>query len=52
MGYSTWFDGSFKFNKPVDNKLKNYIKKFHDVRHMRRDVEKIKEVFPKWRSWQ
>lgn len=48
MGYSTWFDGSFKFNKPVDDKLKNYIKKFHDVRHMRRDVEKIKEVFPDW----
>lgn len=48
MGYSTWFDGSFRFNKPVDYKLKNYIKKFHDVRHMRRDVEKIKEVFPNW----
>ena len=48
MGYNTWFTGSFKFNKPVVDWLKEYINKFSSVRHMKRDVQKIKELYPHW----
>jgi hypothetical protein len=46
MGYTTWFDGSLKFNKPVAPWLAEYIKKFGQTRRMKRDPEKIKELFP------
>ena len=48
MGYDTYFNGSFKFNKPVTNELANYIDKFGMTRRMTRDVEKIKEIYPNW----
>ena len=48
MGYSTDFYGSVSFNKPVTDELKDFINKFSKVRHMRRDVNKIKELFPDW----
>ena len=50
MGYSTYFDGSFEFNKPVTEELRDYIKKFNETRRMCRDVEKIKEIFPNWKN--
>lgn len=46
MGYNTWFDGSFSFNKPVSEALKDYVNRFSNVRHMKRDVSKIKEKYP------
>lgn len=48
MGYSTDFYGSVSFNKPITEELKNYINKFGETRRMKRDVEKIKEIFPDW----
>ena len=48
MGYTTWFTGSFQFNKPVSDGLKEYINKFSSIRHMKRDAEKIKEIYPNW----
>lgn len=48
MGYSTDFNGSLKFNKPVAYELKDYIKKFNETRRMKRDIEKIKENYPNW----
>lgn len=48
MGYTTWFNGSLTFNKPVTEELKNYVNKFSNVRHMKRDVEKLKEIYPNW----
>lgn len=48
MGYTTWFDGALDFNKPVTDELKEYINKFSETRRMRRDNEKIKEIFPDW----
>lgn len=48
MGYTTYFSGSLKFNKPVTEELKQFINNFASIRHMERDTEKIKEVFPDW----
>lgn len=48
MGYTTWFTGSFQFNKPVTDGLKEYINEFSSIRHMKRDVEKIKEIYHDW----
>lgn len=50
MGYTTEFRGSLGFNKPVTEELKRYINKFANIRHMSRDVEKIKETFPNWKE--
>lgn len=50
MGYTTDFNGAFKFDKPVDEKLKNYVNRFSSTRRMSRDVEKIKEIYPHWKE--
>jgi hypothetical protein len=48
MGYTTWFSGSFSFNKPVEKELVEYINRFSTTRRMPRDNEKIKEIYPDW----
>ena len=48
MGYTTEFYGSIGFNKPITMELANYINEFSRVRHIKRDAEKIKEVYPNW----
>ena len=48
MGYTTNFSGSLEFNKPVAPWLVEYINKFNRTRHMKRDPEKIKELYPNW----
>ena len=48
MGYTTDFFGSLEFNKPVAPWLADYIEKFNRTRRMKRDPEKIKELFPNW----
>lgn len=50
MGYTTYFNGSLKFNKEVSEQLKEYINRFSDTRRMPRDNEKIKELYPNWRE--
>ena len=50
MGYTTYFDGSLKFNKPVEDWLVEYIDRFNNSRRMKRDNEKIKELYPKWKD--
>lgn len=50
MGYSTWFSGSLKFNKEVSEELREYINRFSSVRHMSRDNDKIKEIYPNWKE--
>ncbi len=50
MGYTTYFDGAFQFDKPVTEELKNYINKFCETRRMMRDNDKIKECFPNWKE--
>ena len=48
MGYTTDFDGALEFNKPVEDWLVEYVNKFSATRRMKRDNEKIKELFPNW----
>lgn len=50
MGYTTTFEGSLEFNKEVTEELKNFINNFSNIRHMKRDVDKIKELFPDWKN--
>lgn len=50
MGYNTDFYGAIWFNKPIENELAAYINDFASIRHMKRDVEKIKELYPDWKD--
>ena len=50
MGYTTYFSGEFKFNKPVTEELKTFINKLSDTRRMMRDNSRIKELFPNWKE--
>ena len=45
MGYSTDFSGSFKLSKSLTKKQFDYINKFSETRRMKRDVEKLMELF-------
>ena len=51
MGYHTDFHGCFKFNRPVDAELVKYINRFGDTRRMKRDVDKIRELYPDWEKY-
>jgi hypothetical protein len=42
MGYTTDFEGHFTFDRPVDPALKEYIDAFCNIRHVKRDVNKLK----------
>ena len=50
MGYTTWFEGSLQFNKEVTTELREFINRFADIRHMRRDIEKLKDKYPNWEN--
>lgn len=50
MGYTTDFYGQFEFNKPLEPWLVEYVEKFCQTRRMKRDNEKIKELYPKWKD--
>ena len=50
MGYTTYFDGAFQFDKPVTDELKSYINKFSDTRRMMRDNGLIQAVYPNWKE--
>jgi len=45
MGYTTEFDGYFKLSRQLTETEKEYIQKFNDIRHMRRDVDKLHKVY-------
>jgi hypothetical protein len=45
MGYTTDFYGSFTLSRPATEKEKNYINLFGDTRRMKRDVNKLMELF-------
>ena len=50
MGYTTDFHGRFEFNNPVEPWLIEYIDKFCNSRRMKRNNEKIKELYPNWKD--
>jgi hypothetical protein len=41
MGYTTDFQGKFDFNKPLSDKMFNYLKLFNETRRMKRSVEEV-----------
>lgn len=45
MGYTTYFNGSFKLSRPATETEMNYINKFCETRRMKRDVNKLMELF-------
>ena len=50
MGYTTDFKGRFKFNKPISKELAEYINLFSDTRHMRRNNQILKKLYPNWQD--
>jgi hypothetical protein len=45
MGYTTDFSGSLSLSRPATEVEKNYLDKFSDTRRMKRNVEKLHEMF-------
>lgn len=45
MGYTTDFSGSFQLNRPATVQEKNYLDKLAETRRMKRDVEKLHELY-------
>ena len=45
MGYTTDFTGEFKLDKPLTDEQRDYINQFAGSRRMKRDVQKLKEMF-------
>jgi len=45
MGYTTDFEGGFEFSRSLTGDEKNYITKFNNTRRMKRNVEKLYELF-------
>jgi hypothetical protein len=41
MGYTTDFQGKFDFNKPLSDKMFNFLKLFNETRRMKRNVEEV-----------
>lgn len=50
MGYTTDFSGEFTMTPQPPQELVDYINRFAEIRHMKRDVERIKEVYPDWKT--
>lgn len=45
MGYTTNFDGSLKLSKNLTEEQFDYLTKFNDTRRMKRDVNKLMEMY-------
>lgn len=39
MGHTTEFKGSFKFDKPLSNKIRKFLKKLNETRRVKRNVD-------------
>lgn len=50
MGYYTNFQGSFEFDRPLDDKLADYLKNFSLTRHVRRHVDEILKTLNNMRT--
>lgn len=48
MGYTTEFEGCYRISQPINKKLINFINNLSSTRRMKRDVQKITEIFPDW----
>ena len=45
MGYTTDFDGSLKISRPLTKKQTEYINRLGETRRMKRDVNKLMELY-------
>ena len=45
MGYTTNFRGELKLSRPLNETEKNYINTFSETRRMKRDVNKLMEIY-------
>ena len=50
MGYNTDFNGCFITTPPVPETLENFINAFANIRHVKRNIEKIRELDPDWQE--
>ena len=50
MGYNTSFEGGFDIDKPMTKEFVRFINRFSSTRRMKRDNEKIKEIYPDWKE--
>lgn len=50
MGYETFFGGELEFDKPLGSTFEKFLKSFCAIRHMKRDVQELKKLDPKWRD--
>lgn len=48
MGYTTEFRGAFNITPAPSAEITEYINTFAERRHMKRNVDKIKEIYPDW----
>ena len=51
MGYTTEFKGALDFNKTVDDYTVDFVNKFAEIRHMKRDNHKIQKIFRDWERY-
>lgn len=45
MGYSTEFKGEFSLSKNLDDKQRNYLNKFANSRHMKRNPSELPNLW-------
>jgi hypothetical protein len=50
MGYTTDFEGDFELDQPLSAAHENYLRAFSNIRHMKRDNKKLKEMLDERRK--
>lgn len=50
MGYTTDFNGAFEITGKMPRNFIEYVNRFSSTRRMKRNPEKIKEIFPDWKE--
>lgn len=51
MGYTTIFRGKITTENEIKKELREYLDRFLTIRHVTRDVERIKLVYPDWEKY-
>ena len=51
MSYIARFKGNFLINEKLDVKLAEYLERFYNTRHVKRNIEKTKQMYPNWKEF-
>lgn len=51
MSYIVRFTGNFLINEKLDDKLAEYLERFYNTRHVKRNIEKTKQMYPNWKEF-